>query len=101
MTRIALALLSLLLSVTLNAQNTFHPYIHNYELPMEYKYQKINSIASLSDQTMVFATQKGLLAYDGAEWQMLTVPEQPQVLHYDVFSGKLFAGCEKTMGIVE
>lgn len=101
MTRIALALLCLMMSVTLNAQNTFHPYIHNYVLPMEYKYQKINSIASLSDQTMVFATQKGLLAYDGAEWQMLTVPEQPQVLHYDVFSGKLFAGCEKTMGIVE
>lgn len=101
MTRIALALMCLLMSVTLNAQNAFHPYIHNYELPLEYKYQKINSIASLSDQTMVFATQKGLLSYDGAEWQMLTVPEQPQVLHYDAYSGTLFAGCEKTMGVVE
>ncbi len=101
MVRFVLVLLCLTTSIAIHSQNTFHPYIHNYDIPLEYKHQKINSISRLSDQTMVFATQKGLLAYDGSDWQMLTVPEQPRVLHFDSYSGLLFAGCDKTIGIVK
>jgi hypothetical protein len=82
------------------SDNNLHPFVRNYELPIPYRNHKINSIASLPDQTILISMQKGVLSFDGVRWQLLTIPEQPGVLYSHKKSGSVFLGCESTFGII-
>ena len=68
-----------------------NPYMVNYEIPDKYS-SEIFSICQDQNNTMFFATYKGILLFDGKNWDLFKMPSVPVVLTYDTIDNQVLIG---------
>lgn len=76
------------------------PFITNYEIKNQYKFQNW-SIIQDDDNIMFFANQKGILSFDGFAWEMITTPTMPLTMYADTTYKKVYVGCVDDAGYLE
>ena len=76
------------------------PFITNYEIKNQYKFQNW-SIIQDDDNIMFFANQKGILSFDGFAWEMITTPTMPLTMYADTTYKKVYVGCVDDAGYIE
>jgi len=78
------------------------PMIKNYS-PLEYDSHRQNwDIDQAPDGTMYFANGKGVLSFDGEEWQLTTVSNRGHVRSLDIDDeGTVYVGANNDLGKIE
>lgn len=79
---------------------TGNPFITNFKLPEGVDNQNW-AIVQDNSGMMFFANRKGILAFDGLEWDFVNRKDIPYSLIYEPSSEKVFAGCYNSYGYLE
>lgn len=64
----------------------------NIELGRQFSDSRINAIVQDGEETMLFATSRGLLKYDGSSWERMITPSPVLTVHHHRPSGRVFVG---------
>lgn len=75
------------------------PFMTDFELNRQFSDSRIVSIVQDNEETMFFATSRGLIKYDGAHWSRISTPSPVLKLFYHEPSNRVFAGLKS--GAVE
>jgi serine phosphatase RsbU (regulator of sigma subunit) len=59
------------------------------------------AICQDNNNTMLFANRRGLLSYDGQEWNSISLPIVPFALAVNPFDNKVYVGGENSYGYIE
>jgi ligand-binding sensor domain-containing protein len=92
--RTALTFLSIFLLFALQttyAQNGL-PFMTDIELNRQYSDSRITSIVQDGEESMYFATSRGLLKFDGFHWSRIGTPAPATKVFYHSVSNRLFVG---------
>ena len=76
------------------------PFITNYKLKNKYKLHNWFIIQD-KDEMMFFANQKGILSFDGSDWDIIATPTMPLTMYSDTTDHKIYAGCVNDIGYIE
>jgi len=81
-------------------QNTIGvPYITNYSKNVYHAGPQAYDIRQDSDGVLYFATNDGLLSFDGARWQLYPLPNETKVLSLAIGKDKrIYTGSQKEIG---
>lgn len=77
-----------------------HPYITNYKLGEAFDNQNW-AIIQDSSNVMLFANRRGILTFDGEEWDVINTPGFPFALQKDPFTQRIYVGCYEDFGYLE
>ncbi len=64
----------------------------NIELGRQFSDSRINSIVQDGEETMLFATSRGLLKYDGSSWERIITPSPVLRVYHHRASNRVFVG---------
>ena len=73
------------------------PFFTNFKLPGGFSPQNWG-IAQDSDGTLLFANRRGILSFDGSDWEYLELNIIPYSISQDPFSGNIFVGSNNKFG---
>jgi len=73
-------------------------YITNFNLSESIYSNQNWAIVQDNDEVMVFANRRGILTYDGAYWQEITLPDIIFSLAADTQRNRIYAGCRNGFG---
>lgn len=76
-----------------------NPFFTNIKLPVGVDNQNW-AIAQNEEGVMFFANRKGILSYDGLEWNYLESVERPYSLIYEPSGNRVYVGCEDNFGYI-
>lgn len=96
-------LLTILISILfpfINFAQKGSPYITNYDLNNQYKFRYFDILQDVN-QIMFFAGQKGVLSFDGNNWELISTPGMPLTMYSDTVNDKIYVGCENDVGYIE
>ncbi len=79
---------------------TGNPFITNFKLPEGVDNQNW-AIVQDNSGVMFFANRKGILAFDGLEWDFVNRKDIPYSLIYEPVTERVFAGCYNSYGYLE
>ena len=79
---------------------TGNPFIANFKLPEGVDNQNW-AIVQDNSGVMFFANRKGILAFDGLEWDFVNRRDIPYYLIYEPVTERIFAGCYGSYGYLE
>ncbi len=82
-----------------NSQNG-NPYIINFELEDRYNL-KSWSILQDENQIMFFANRKGILTFNGIQWDLISMPSFPLTMYRHPMYNIIFIGCNNDLGYIE
>lgn len=97
-THFVLVLLFLASSFEAFSQNGL-PFMTDIELSRNYSDSRISSITQDGEESMYFATSRGLLQFDGAEWNRIHTPSPAIRVYCHETSNRIFVGMKS--GVVE
>src|SRR3972149_211149 len=75
------------------------PYIINFEVDDDYKLQYW-AIIQDRYENMFFANRKGVLVFDGYEWDMVSVPSFPLTMITHPEKDMVIVGCDNDIGYI-
>ncbi|MBN2520092.1 MAG: SpoIIE family protein phosphatase [Bacteroidales bacterium] len=75
------------------------PYIVNYEIDKKYNLRNW-AIIQDHNQIMFFANRKGILTFDGHEWDLISLPSLPLVLKKHPSENIVIVGCNNDIGYI-
>ncbi len=75
------------------------PYIVNYEIDKKYNLRNW-AIIQDHNQIMFFANRKGILTFDGNEWDLISLPSLPLVLKKHPTENIIIVGCNNDIGYI-
>lgn len=73
-------------------------FITNYQLSEADIDNQNWAIEQDNDRVMLFANRRGVLSYDGVEWQLIKTPTFPFSIVKDTASGVVYVGCSDNFG---
>jgi serine phosphatase RsbU (regulator of sigma subunit)/ligand-binding sensor domain-containing protein len=76
-----------------------NPFFTNIKLPAGIDNQNW-AIAQNEDGVMFFANRKGILNFDGLEWNYLESVQRPYSLIYEPSTNRIYVGCEDNFGFI-
>jgi hypothetical protein len=76
------------------------PFLSDAELDNRFNNSRIESIVQDGEETMFFATSRGLLKYDGSTWELIATPSPALEVYYHVVSNRIFVGLKNGAGEV-
>jgi len=50
---------------------------------------------------MLFANRRGIMTFDGQEWNFIRMPAVPYSIYYSAVNNRVYAGCENNYGFLE
>lgn len=71
------------------------PFMTDFELNRQFSDSRIVSMVQDDEETMFFATSRGLIKYDGAHWSRIASSSPVLKLHYHEPSNRVFAGLKE------
>ena len=74
-----------------NAQEGL-PFMTDVELSRKFSDSRIGSIVQNGEDVMLFSTSRGLLKYDGSEWQRIATPSPVLRVYHHKVSNRVFVG---------
>ncbi|HOT13881.1 MAG TPA: SpoIIE family protein phosphatase [Bacteroidales bacterium] len=93
---IALLLLIIAATSLINSQ-TGLPYISNFTISEEDLTENYSLVQD--SQGIIFtANRKGILSFDGEDWQIIKTPDMPTVLAISSATNTIYVGCRNTVG---
>lgn len=90
----------LFLANTVRAQEG-NSFITNYQLSESDIDNQNWAIEQDNDRVMLFANRRGILSYDGLEWQLIKTPTFPFSIIKDAPSGIVYVGCSDNFGYLQ
>ena len=78
-----------------------HPFITNFRLARTIVDNQNWDICQADDEVMLFANRRGVLAYDGETWNLISTPDMPRRLHQHPTDGRTFISMRKGFGYLE
>lgn len=76
-------------------------FITNYQLSESDIDNQNWAIEQDNDRVMLFANRRGILSYDGVEWQLIKTPTFPFSILKDTASGIIYVGCSDNFGYLQ
>lgn len=76
------------------------PFLTDVELDPQFNNSRIESIVQDGEETMFFATSRGLLKYDGSTWELIATPSPALEVFHHVVSNRIFVGLKNGAGEV-
>lgn len=83
-----------------NILNAGNPYITNYNFELGANDQ-IWAIIQDNDGAMLFGNRKGIIVFDGREWNLIKMSTVPLVMAHLENTGKILVGCDNDYGYLE
>ena len=77
-----------------------NPYIINFELDDRYNLQSW-SIVQDENQIMFFANRKGILTFDGIQWDLISMPSFPLTMYRHPMYNIVYVGCNNNIGYMK
>ncbi|MFC2137228.1 SpoIIE family protein phosphatase [Bacteroidota bacterium] len=77
-----------------------NPYIINFELEDRYILQSW-SIIQDENQIMFFANRKGILSFNGLQWDLISMPSFPLTMYRHPMYNIVYVGCDNNIGYIE
>ena len=77
-----------------------NPYIINFELEDRYNLQSW-SIVQDENQIMFFANRKGILTFDGIQWDLISIPSFPLTMYRHPIYNIVYIGCDNNIGYMK
>jgi serine phosphatase RsbU (regulator of sigma subunit)/ligand-binding sensor domain-containing protein len=93
---IALFLL-IIASTSLMSSQTGLPYISNFPISEE-ELTENYSLVQDSQGVIFAANRKGVLSFDGEDWQIIKTPDMPTILAISSTTNTIYVGCRNTIG---
>lgn len=75
-----------------------NPFITNYELTNTIVDNQNWSVTQDNDEVMLFANRRGILAFDGVQWQLIPTNDFPHIVKKEPQSGTILVGCKNGFG---
>ncbi len=98
--QLPVVLLFLLLHFTGYGQSG-NPYITNYNLSEATIDNQVWAIAQNGEGIMLFANRRGVLTYDGSEWNYIATDGFPYAIVEEPQTGLILIGCDESFGYLE
>src|SRR3989344_4925645 len=76
-------------------------FITNYQLSESDIDNQNWAIEQDNDRVMLFANRRGILSYDGVEWQLIKTPTFPFSILKDTANGIVYVGCSDNFGYLQ
>ena len=93
---IALFLLIIISTSVINSQAGL-PYISNFPISEE-ELTENYSLVQDSQGIIFTANRKGILSFDGEDWQIVKTPDMPTILAISLATNTIYVGCRNTIG---
>lgn len=77
-----------------------HVYIKNYHLPFEHIDYENHDALQGQDNMLYFANKRGVIFFDGVDWDIINTSGTPYSLHIAANSNKIFVGCNQGFGYI-
>ncbi|MGM0406984.1 MAG: SpoIIE family protein phosphatase [Bacteroidota bacterium] len=97
-TKIQFVLFICIASQTIAQEGT--PFITHFKESKNFETQNW-SISQSNDNIMLFANRKGILTFDGQEWNTIKLPNIPFVVKKNPYDNKIYIGANNDYGILE
>jgi serine phosphatase RsbU (regulator of sigma subunit) len=59
------------------------------------------SICQDEYNVMLFANRRGIMTFDGQDWNIIPMPSVPYIIRYNKVNKKVYVGCENNYGYIE
>ena len=76
------------------------PFLTDVDVDSRFSNSRIGSIVQDGEETMFFATSRGLLKYDGSTWELIATPSPALEVYHHVVSNRIFVGLKNGAGEV-
>jgi hypothetical protein len=88
-----------LLCISINSHSQEgHIYLTNYQPDLAKTSQHFSAIEQGQAGTMYFATPRGIITYDGKNWQLISTPASTFSLNYDTVHQRVYVGGQDEFG---
>lgn len=95
----------LILAISLVCNNLFAqtgtPLITNFSFGESSIDNESWAVAQDKNGQMLFANRRGIITFDGIQWNAISTPSVPLSLYHDPLSSKIYVGCKNNIGYLQ